>query len=111
MEYQDFRDLANFVSQGQVDMDEYIDRKTGVFKGDKSKDKGFFESICANCHGLDGRMIDTTPLREVVLKNPWHAFHKIINGHPDEAMPALRVFGIDTLQNILTYVQSLPPET
>ena len=56
-------------------------------------------------------MIDTTPLREVVLRDPWHAFHKIINGHPDEAMPALRVFGIDVLMDILTYVQTLPPES
>lgn len=110
MEYQDFRDLANFVSKGQVDMDQYIDRKTGLLKGSKTENRGFFESICANCHGLDGRMIDTTPLREVVLRDPWHAFHKIINGHPDEAMPALRVFGIDVLMDILTYVQTLPPE-
>lgn len=56
-------------------------------------------------------MINTTPLREVVLRDPWHAFHKIINGHPDEAMPALRVFGTGVLMDILTYVQTLLPES
>ncbi len=111
MEYQDFRDLANFVSGGQVDMDEFIDRKTGLFNGDPLKHKGFFESICANCHGLNGRAIDTAPLPEIVRKDPYHAMHKIINGHPEENMPALRVFGFDTLRNILTYIQQLPPES
>lgn len=110
MEFQDFRDLANFVSKGQLDMDVYIDRETGFFKGDKKSNKGYFESICANCHGLNGRQIDTTPLREVVLRDPWHALHKITNGHPDEAMPALRVLGVDILVDVLTYVQNLPPE-
>jgi hypothetical protein len=36
--------------------------------------------------------------------------HKIINGHPDEPMPALRVVGMEILTDILAYVQSLPPE-
>lgn len=63
---------------------------------------------CKECHGSDGRMIRTTPLREAVRENPWQSLHKLLNGHPDEAMPALRVLGMETLADILTYVQSLP---
>jgi len=106
---QDFLALANFVSKGQIDMDKYIDRTSGLAKGDIREQKAHYTTICASCHGLDGTMVITiSPLGRIGRHNPWEALHKIINGHPDEAMPALRPLGMETLTNILAYIQTLP---
>ncbi len=108
---QDFRDLANFVSAGQVDMNKYIDHMSGLAKGDRTKDKALYTTICASCHGLDGTLvINISPLGRTTRKNPQGALHKMINGHPGEAMPALRALGMETLTNILAYVQTLPAQ-
>ena len=59
--------------------------------------------------GIDGtNVITISPLGRIIQDNPWKALHVIINGHPDEAMPALRPLGVETLANILAYVQTLP---
>ena len=64
----------------------------------------------------DGRAInfhDGAPpeyVGTVGRKNPWEALHKVINGHAGEAMPALRVIGLDILTDILAYIQTLPTE-
>ncbi|MHA1598939.1 MAG: hypothetical protein ACTSV1_09475 [Alphaproteobacteria bacterium] len=50
----DFHDLAAFVSKGQVDMDKYIDRATGKSKGDGTKHRAYYQTICSTCHGTDG---------------------------------------------------------
>ncbi|MBC8339088.1 MAG: hypothetical protein ISR51_01525 [Rhodospirillales bacterium] len=108
---EEFRDLANFVSKGQVDMDRLIDRTTKIGKGDAGANKVFFETICANCHGREGQKFRHMPtLGRITSKNPWEALHKILNGHPGETMPALRAFGEDILVGILTYTQTLPQE-
>ena len=71
----------------------------------------YYTTICATCHGADGTKIITgLPLGQIARRDPWETLHKVINGHPDEAMPALRVVGIEILTDILAYVQSLPPE-
>ena len=104
----DFVDLANFVSRGQVDMDAFIDRETGKAKGDAAEFKPYYETVCAACHGLDGRAIITMePLGKVTRRNPWEALHKILNGHPDEKMPALRVLDMSVLVGILAHAQGL----
>ena len=107
----DYQDLANFVSRGQVHMDRFIDRTTKAAKADARPNKVFFETICANCHGIGGQKFRHIPaLGKIVSVNPWEAFHKILNGHPGETMPALRVFGKDRLIGILAYAQTLPKE-
>ena len=50
------------------------------------------------------------PLGNIAKNNPWEALHKILNGHPDEEMPALRVLDIQVLVNVLAYIQTLPTE-
>ena len=108
LEYRDLRDLANFVSRGQLDMDRYIDPATRKVKGDPGASKAYFTTICATCHGLQGgKIITTMPLGRLARTNPWEVFHKMINGHPDEGMPALRVLGVDKLAEILAYLQTL----
>jgi mono/diheme cytochrome c family protein len=107
----DFQDLANFVSKGQVDMDRFIDRASGMAKGDKARRVAYYQTICANCHGQDGLTMRTIPaLRRIANDNPWKALHMILNGHPDEEMLSLRVLGGEVLADVLAYVQTLPSE-
>jgi mono/diheme cytochrome c family protein len=111
LDINDLSDLANFVSKGQIDMDNYILRKTRMAKGDSSKHKSYYVTICANCHGSDGTRMPTIPaLGSIAKSNPWEALHKILNGHPDEEMPALRVLDIQVLVDVLAYLQTLPSE-
>ncbi len=101
-------DLANFVSKGQVDMDKHIDPATAKAKGDKAKGKKFYRAICNKCHGPDGRKITTmTPLGDVARSDPWNALHKVLNGHPKEEMPALRVLDRQVAADLIAYTQSL----
>lgn len=107
----DLNDLANFVSSGQVDMDRYIDRETGASKGDRNRNVAFFATICARCHGDDGRQINIMrALGKVAVASPRKTLHTILNGHPGEAMPALRALAPDVIADILAFIQSLPTE-
>lgn len=109
MDDRDIEALAMFVSRGQVDMDVYIDRKTKLAKGDPVKGKNYYETICAQCHGLDGKMVDDkNPIGGVAKGNPWEALHKILNGQPAEEMPALRALDIQVAVDVLRYTQELP---
>ena len=110
MDDRNFEDLANFVSKGQVDMNLYIDRDTKKAKGNPREREAFYATICANCHGMDGRKISTRrPLGEVARGNPWEALHNLLNGHPGVEMPPLRVLDDQqTLVDILAYIQTLP---
>jgi thiosulfate dehydrogenase len=110
------RDLALFVSKGQVRMDQYIDRASKKAKGDAVKGAAVFNTICANCHGVDGTLdedgkplpADGEPLGLVANDNPWEALHKIRNGQPGERMPALRAFDIQVALDVLAHLQTLP---
>ena len=109
MEEQDFTDLANFVTKGQVDMDKLIDRASKKAHGDAEKGSAYFNTVCANCHGKDGRLPkDMDPLGKLANKNPWEIVQKILNGQPDEEMPALRAFDHQISVDILAYLQTLP---
>lgn len=105
----DLQDLANFVSAGQVDMDAAIDRQTHRARGDAGRATAYYRTICSVCHGLEGhRIVTAAPLGSVARVNPWETLHKIVNGHPNERMPALREFELRMLIDILAYVQELP---
>ncbi len=105
----EFDALALFVSKGQVDMDKYIYLATKKVKGDSSRGMAFYNTVCANCHGKDGKKIDDMPaLGKIAQGNPWETLHKTLNGQPDEKMPALRAFPIDVSVDILAYAMTLP---
>lgn len=112
------RDLALFVTRGQVDMDQYIDRTTRKAAGDKNRGEPIYQTLCANCHGRDGTLdedgkplaADSEPLGRVATDNPWETLHKIRNGQPGERMPALRAFDLRVALDILAYLQTLPTE-
>lgn len=112
MSDQDFTDLANFVTKGQIDMDKFIDRNKKItIGGDKERGAAYYNTVCANCHDKSGREPKDMPaLGGLSLKNPWEIAHKIQNGHPDEDMPAMRAFGVQVTADILSHLQTLPKE-
>ncbi len=106
----DLADLANFVTGGQIDMDPYIDRATKAPKGDGAKGEVYYNTICAGCHGLDGLLPkDMKPFGKQ-MGNPWEVMHKILNGQPGEAMPALRALDRQIIADIMAHMTTMPKE-
>lgn len=106
--------LALFVNRGQMDMDQYIDRATKKAHGDPKRGARFYQTVCAICHGFDGKLINfKTPenpefIGTVAKDNPWEALHKIRNGQPGVPMVSLGVLDIQDQVDILAYSQTLP---
>lgn len=104
----DVTDLANFITKGQPEMDSYIDRQSKKAKGGAGAYESHYQTVCAPCHGANGREIRTMPpLGRIANQDPWRALHGIINGHPGEAMPALVAFPREMSVGILAYIQTL----
>ena len=109
MDAADLDALAMFVTSGQVDMGAYIDASSKRAKGDPARGKAAYDTLCAQCHGADGKMIeDMKPMGALAMGNPWENLHKILNGQPGEQMPALRALDIQIAVDILRYTQDLP---
>jgi len=103
--------IAMFVTKGQVDMDVYIDRSSKKAKGDAAKGKNYYGTLCVNCHGVNGELPKDMPaLGSLANKNPWEILHKILNGQPGEAMPALRALPMQVSADVLSYLQTLPKD-
>jgi cytochrome c553 len=106
----DLQDLAMFVSQGQIDMDKYIDASTKSPKGDKAKGEAYYNTICAKCHGKDGLLPKEMKPFGKQMGNPWEVMHKILNGQPGEKMPALRALDHQIAADVMAYMTTLPKE-
>lgn len=105
----DIEDLAMFVSRGQIDMSQWIDPETGAFRGDAAAHAAYYQTVCATCHGLDGRGVRTMPpLGRMVTHDPERALHNVFNGHAGDDMPPLRAMGVDLAAGILAYAATLP---
>lgn len=104
----DLNDVALFVSKGQVDMDQYIDRSNKAPKGDKAKGEAYYNTICANCHGKDGMQPKEMKPFGAQMGNPWEVMHKILNGQPAEKMPALRAIDRQVIVDIMAHMTTLP---
>lgn len=104
----DMNDLALFVSKGQLDMDKYVDAKTKKSKGNAAKGEVYFNTICAGCHGTDGKKVKDAPPLGSVADNPWEMMHKVLNGQPSEGMPALRALDPQIAADIVAYLPQLP---
>ncbi len=112
--------LALFVTRGQINMNQYIDRSTKEAIGSRRRGAPFFHTICVICHGFDGTELSHRTeaalaafgspgsLGYVADENPWEALHKIRNGQPGVGMVALRVLSIQDQVDVLTYLQTLP---
>lgn len=111
MDQQDYIDLANFVTKGQIDMDTVINRESKKANGDAATGQRYYSTVCAGCHGDDGKQPkDMPPLGKLSNKNPWEIIQKILNGQPGEKMPSLRAFDLQVSVDILSYLQGLPAE-
>jgi mono/diheme cytochrome c family protein len=109
MEAKDLMDLASFLSAGQVDMDALIDRQTKkVKKANTQQGAVYYQTLCAQCHGKEGIAKSMPVLGKVSNSNPWETLHKILNGQPDEEMPALRGLDHQISLDIIAYLQTLP---
>ena len=103
----DLKDLAMFVSAGQEDMNPYIDRADKKPKGDAAQGAAYFNTLCANCHGKDGKKPKGMKPFAKQMGNPWEVMHKILNGQPDEDMPALRALDRQVVVDIMSHMATL----
>jgi thiosulfate dehydrogenase len=104
----DLQDLAMFVSEGQVEMDILIDRASKKSRGDAEKGAAYYNTMCANCHGMDGKQPKGMKPFAKQMSNPWEVMHKILNGQPDEDMPALRALDRQVVADIMSHMGTLP---
>jgi mono/diheme cytochrome c family protein len=61
LEPEDINAPAQFVIRGQIDMRAFIDAKTGKVDGEPTRGAVIFQTICAGCHGTEGKEIRTMP--------------------------------------------------
>ena len=99
-------ELALFISKGQVDPTPFM--ADGKSNGDVAAGKIYYEGVCAGCHGLDGKKVKDADSLGSVSGNTVELMHKVLNGQPGEAMPALRVLDAQIAADIVAYVQTLP---
>ena len=102
----DMEDLALFVSKGQIDTGKYVADKKA--KGNAAKGEVYFNTICAGCHGTDGKKIKDAPPLGSVADNAVEMLHKIMNGQAAESMPALRALDPQISVDIASYLTQLP---
>ena len=111
--------LAAFVSRGQIDMDQYIDRATKEASGSASGGFRQYRMVCSLCHGPNGKRLnfgtEDEPefLGTIANDNPWEVLHKIRNGQP--GVPMIALSGLSNLSvqhqvDILAYTRTLPIE-
>jgi thiosulfate dehydrogenase len=106
--------LAAFVAKGQYDADTAIDPETGAAKGDAERGAAIFQTVCAACHGFDGKTLDWGTAQKPAYvgteanANAWEVLHKIKNAHPGAAMISLRALPLQDAVDALTYARTLP---
>lgn len=104
----DLADLANFVVHGQIDWTKYVADKAST--GDAAAGRQVYNTACVGCHGLEGKLPTGMPPLGSLSANPWEVMHKILNGQPGEAMPALRAVDHQVSANLVAYLATLPAE-
>ncbi len=107
--------ITAFVTRGQVDVAKYIDLSNRtVIAGDATAGRGVFQTVCAACHGFDGRRLDWGADDEhayvgtEAVAAPDEVIHKILSAHPGVEMVNLRAFGADAAADVLAYLVTLP---
>lgn len=106
--------VAAWVSRGQHDIDRLVDKRTAKVKGNAARGKAVFQTVCAACHGFDGRTLNWGTKDEPAYigteasQLPHEVLHKIRNSHPGAAMVNLRALPLSDAIDVLAYTQSLP---
>lgn len=106
--------LALFVSLGQIDLDLHIDRATLKSRGDAGRGAPYFQTICAVCHGFEGKNLNFgTPgepefVGTIARENPWEFMHKARFGQPGIPMISLITLPDATIADLLALTQTLP---
>lgn len=107
---EDLNDLANFVVFGQVDWSRYVDAEAKASKGDAGAGKQVYVTVCIGCHGAEGKLPKEMPPLGSLSSNPWEVMHKVLNGQPGEAMPAMRAIDHQVSADLVAYLATLPAE-
>lgn len=115
---QDIWDIVKFIKEGIIDEAQYIDYLTKKPIGaNTSNGQTLFNSVCASCHGYDGKQInvahepgETEYVGTVANENPWEVMHKIRFGMAGTPMPSAIKNGwsIQDVVDVLGYAQTLP---
>ncbi len=105
----DLSDLVTFIQAGQLDMDDFIDRASKEpINGDAAQGAAYYNTLCAQCHGRDGKEPNRMKPFRKQMGNPWEVMHKILNGQPNEEMPALRALDRQVVVDIMSHMATLP---
>lgn len=104
----DVTDLSQFVSKGQGDTRTHLGPDNAA-RGDIDRGEAYFNTICIGCDGRDGKMI---PIEGAglgaVAGNGSEMLHKVMNGQPGQAMPAMRAVGGQVAAYLAAYMATLP---
>lgn len=107
--------VAVFVSRGQVDMSQFIDLENRrLIGGNVDRGRGVFQTVCAACHGFDGRWInwgsgdENNFVGTEAAGLPDEVMNKILNAHPGAQMVNLRAFPLQYAIDVLAYAATLP---
>lgn len=103
----DASDLALFVSRGQGTLAKYLDASNKP-TGNGAKGEAYYNTLCAGCHGVDGKKVKDGPALGSVADNGAEMMHKLLNGQPGEAMPALRALDHQIAADIAVHLTKLP---
>ncbi|MEX5728464.1 mono/diheme cytochrome c family protein [Rhodovulum iodosum] len=109
--------VAAFVSRGQFDMSGYIDPSTRqIVAGDINRGREVFQTICAACHGFDGRKLnwggpgEDAYIGTEAVDVPDEVLNKIMHAHTGVEMINLQAFGPELAVDVLRYTSTLPTE-
>jgi mono/diheme cytochrome c family protein len=106
--------LALFISEGQHDARRLINAKTGKARGNIERGREIYQSVCASCHGYDGKAVNLGSTEKPSYvgteanASPYEMFHRIRNSPAGTAMAGLRAFPMRDSIAVLAYTQTLP---
>jgi thiosulfate dehydrogenase len=107
--------LVAFIQRGVVDMSKAIDTKTRkIIAGDPVRGRAVFQTVCAACHGFDGRLLDWGEKGDPAYigtegaEVPDEVLHKILNAHTGVQMINMRAFPMEYSIDVLAYTATLP---
>lgn len=117
MEEHDLVDLAVFISEDLIDMDNWVNEDKSS-KGDLAAGETLYGEVCTFCHGPEGNAINfhglDNPefLGHLATGNPWEFIHKARFGQPGWPMPS--AIGNDwsdqDVADVLVYAQTFPED-